>query len=103
MLFFGLRSAPKIFTAIVDALKWVTRHRVIQYATLIMCGAPASRDCAQALNIALITCHQLGVPIAAHKGPATGISVVGIQVNTVAQTPNLPEDRLQRLWQLFSA
>ena len=110
MLPFGLRSAPKIFTAIADALEWVMRRRGIQYVwhyidDFIMCGAPASRECAQALDIALTTCHQLGVPISAQKveGPATDISVLGIRVDTVAQTLSLPEDKLQRLRQLLSA
>ena len=72
MLPFGLRSAPKIFTAIADALEWVIRHRGARYLwhyidDFIMCGPPASMDCAHALDTALTTCRQLGVPIAAHK------------------------------------
>ena len=110
MLPFGLRSAPKIFTAIADALEWVIRRRGVQHVwhyidDFIMCGPAASTECARALDTSLAVCRQLGVPISARKveGPATDITVLGIRVDTVAQTLSLPEDKLRRLQQLLSA
>ena len=109
MLPFGLRSAPKIFTAIADALEWVTRRRGTQFVwhyidDFIFCGPPSSTECDHALHAALAACDELGVPISAHKvdGPATDITVLGIQLNTVAQTLSLPVDKLQRLQQLLA-
>ena len=109
MLPFGLRSAPKIFTAIADALEWVLRRRGVRYVwhyidDFVFCGPPSSTECGHALDTALTACRELGVPIAAHKvdGPATGITVLGIQVNTITQTLSLPQDKLRRLQQLLS-
>ena len=109
MLPFGLRSAPKIFTAIADALEWVIRRRGTRYVwhyidDFIVAGPPSSVECARALDMALSTCHELGVPISAHKveGPATDITVLGIRINTVSQTLSLPDDKLRRLRQLLT-
>ena len=57
------------------------------------------------LDTALATCCELGVPIVRHKveGPATDISVLGIRVNTMAQTLSLTDEKLQRLRRLLSA
>ena len=92
MLPFGLRSAPKIFTAIADALEWVMRRAGIQLVwhyidDFVFCGPPASPKCARALDTALATCRELGVPIAPHKveGPATDVTVLGIRIDTVAR------------------
>lgn len=58
---FGLRSAPKIFNSIVDALEWIVKARgaKLTYHYLddfIVVGAPLSRDCAASLEILLETC-----------------------------------------------
>ena len=104
MLPFGLRLAPKIFTAIADALEWVTCHRGARFVwhyidDFVFCGPPASTECSHALDTALAMCRELGVPISGHKvdGPATAIAVLGNQVNTITQTLSLPQDKLQRL------
>ena len=110
MLPFGLRSAPKIFTAIADALEWVVRHRGTRFVwhyidDFIVCGPPKSIECACALDTALTACSELGVPISAHKveGLATDITVLGIRIDTVARTLSLPTDKLQRLQRLLTA
>ena len=60
---FGLRSAPKILTALADALSWVfinhgdirdTIHYLDDY---LFEGDPASEECAQALQRALALCE----------------------------------------------
>ncbi len=108
MLPFGLRSAPKIFTAIADALEWIIRRRAVRFVwhyidDFIFCG-PRRLQCAYALDTALSACHELGVPISSHKveGPATDIAVLGIRINTVTQTLSLPADKLQRLKDLLT-
>lgn len=52
---FGLRSAPKIFTAVADAVEWVARQEgvnfVIHYLDdFLVIGAPDSQECTVALN-----------------------------------------------------
>ena len=109
MLPFGLRSAPKIFTEFADALEWVICCRGTWFVwhyidDFIFYGPPSSTECDHTLHTALTACGELDVPISAHKvdGPATDITVLGIQLNTVAQTLSLPVDKLQRLQQLLA-
>ena len=58
MLPFGLRSAPKIFTAIADALEWALTQRgvarVYHYLDdFITLGEPGQETCARNLGIIL--------------------------------------------------
>ena len=104
MLPFGLRSAPKIFNAVADALEWHVHHQGVQHIfhyldDFIVVGAPATEQCAEALSILDRECRRLGVPIADHKrvGPTTCLVYLGIEVDTVALQLRLPEDKLLRL------
>ena len=75
---FGLRLAPKIFTAVADALQWsFTRqgvtwvaHYLDDYITL---GPPNSEVCGENLDRMLTTCRRFGVPVAPAKcaGPTS--------------------------------
>ena len=99
---FGLRSAPKIFSAVADALQWIfeskgvrrVRHYLDDY---ILFGAPNSMECREALDLALQLCRQLGVPIAAHKteGPGTVLIFLGIELDTTAMEIRLPKEKLK--------
>ena len=66
---FGLRSAPKLFTAIADTLMWIMEQRgvthVLHYLDdFLFLGNPASTECTHSLAIALKVCSELGVPVA---------------------------------------
>ncbi len=55
MLPFGLRSAPKIFNAIADALEWTLRQQGIRYCEhylddFILLGSPDTQECQEALE-----------------------------------------------------
>ena len=70
MLPFGLRSAPKIFNAVADALHWYLHHQGISHLLhylddLIMVGPPGSPIFQQHLNPLLQICGEFGVPITA--------------------------------------
>jgi hypothetical protein len=103
---FGLRSAPKIFTALADAIQWVASKKGVQYIQhylddFITAGAPQSDECGRNLQMVLETCGELGVPIADDKteGPATCITFLGIEMDTIAMVLRLPPYKLQRLQQ----
>ena len=69
---FGLRSAPKIFTAVADALQFVLQengvHRIMHYLDDFMqFGAPGTPQCSQVLQVAMDWCNRLGMPIAESK------------------------------------
>ncbi len=102
----GLRSAPKIFTALADAIQWVASKKGVQYIQhylddFITAGAPQSDECGRNLQMVLETCGELGVPIADDKteGPATCITFLGIEMDTIAMVLWLPPYKLQRLQQ----
>lgn len=104
MLPFGLRSAPKIFNAVADALNWhlqqagipLIRHYLDDY---IIITPPDMARCKDLVAIIHKECGRLGVPIAAHKseGPTTCITFLGIEIDTISGQLRLPEDKLQRL------
>ena len=108
MLPFGLRSAPKIFNAVADALEWCLRDRGIRHVyhyldDFIVIGPPRSPVCADALDVLNRTCGELGVPIAEHKrdGPTTCLTYLGIEVDTMASQLRLPQEKLQRMQSLL--
>ena len=75
---FGLRSAPKLFTAVADALLWAIGRRNVVHAMhyfddFLIVGPPNSSECSWALQESLRLCDRLGFPIAPHKleGPAS--------------------------------
>ena len=101
---FGLRSAPKIFTALADALLWIMGNQGVSEAMhylddFLILGRPESDQCRAALQSSLHLCEALGVPIAEQKieGPATELSFLGIQIDSVAGTLRLPPEKLRRL------
>ena len=108
MLPFGLRSAPKIFNAIADALHWYLQSSGIQLLfhyldDFIIAGPPHSPQCAESLAILDRECTYLNVPMAGHKreGPATCLTILGIVIDTIAGQLRLPQDKLERLQSLL--
>ena len=104
MLPFGLRSAPKIFTAIADALNWCLERAGVRFVShylddFIIVAPPHSQECQVALGILDTVCGRLGVPMAPHKrdGPTTCLVFVGIQIDTVTGELRLPDEKLHRL------
>ena len=104
MLPFGLRSAPKIFNAVADALEWYVRHQGVRHIfhyldDFIVVGSPGTPECGDAMATLLETCANLGVPVAQHKldGPTTCLTFLGIVVDTAVGELRIPTDKLQRL------
>ena len=69
---FGLRSAPKLFTAIADGLTWAMKREgitdVIHYLDdFFFCGPAESPRCGAALRTAIPLCERLGFPVAPNK------------------------------------
>ena len=106
-LSFGLWSAPKIFSAVEDALAlallcngvWGQLHYLNDF---LFVGRPEVADCAQSLQVALNTCQELGMPVAMKKveGPATKLTFLGIQIDSVTFELSLPNEKLARTKQL---
>ena len=104
MLPFGLRSAPKVFTAVADALEWCLRqegvthidHYLDDYITM---GAPGTDECQLNLSNILEKCKVLGVPIAPEKlvGPSSCLTFLGIEIDTDEGVMRLPAEKLARI------
>ena len=101
---FGLRSAPKIFTAVADALQFILQEkgvqRIMHYLDdFLVFGEPSTLQCSKALQLAMEWCTRLGVPIAESKteGPAEYITFLGIELDTSKGELRLPEEKLHRL------
>jgi len=101
---FGLRSAPKIFTAVADALEWCV-HRwgvrgIDHYLDDFIIVAPPTLDqCERYLVTLEDECEVLGIKLApeksTHRRPICLSSV--IIIDTVMGHLYLPEDKLVRL------
>ena len=98
---FGLRSPPKIFTAVADALQWILSNKGIKiYSTTLMIlylylslrrmPWPISK---------FYTFSKLGVPLEPSKleGPATCLSFLGIEVDSETLQLRLPSEKFHRL------
>ena len=108
MLPFGLRSAPKIFNAVADALEWCLRADGIRHVfhyldDFVVLGAPGSDECSRALEKLRSRCTELGIPLAAHKceGPSTKITFLGIVIDTSVGELSLPAEKLNHLRDLL--
>ena len=104
---FGLRSAPKIFTAVADALQWIMLANgitsFIHYLEDFFFVEPPGLGGA-ALSRALALWKSLGVPVAPNKveGPSTTICFLGLELDSSTLTARLPADKLARLQQLMA-
>ena len=103
---FGLRSAPKIFSAVADFLAWVLACEGVKFQLhylddFLLLATPNSSQGREFLSITLQTVARLGVPIASHKteGPATTLVFLGILIDTDNCELRLPADKLLRLQQ----
>ena len=101
---FGLRSAPKLFSALTDAMMWALRDRGVHMALhylddFLVLGPPGQPTCQEALSTTLALCDELGFLVAEEKteGPASVLTFLGIEIDTLRQQVRLPEDKLLRL------
>ena len=106
MLPFGLRSAPKIFNSVADALEWCVSQEGVEFIfhyldDFAVVGPPDSQACLHYLYTLKRICSILGIPLAEEKqdGPSAIITLLGIIIDTLKGELRLPEDKLQRLIQ----
>ena len=104
---FGLRSAPKVFTAVADGLEWRVRleglQQVFHYLDdFLIIAQPGSQQCGEELQRLLRVFSKLGVPIAEEKlrGPTVSLTFLGIELDTSAMVRRLPQGKLTELQQL---
>ena len=106
---FGLRSAPKIFTALADALEWVVRQTGVKVMLhylddFLLVGEPASEQCKDNLQKLLAVFTSLHIPVASEKleGPTTCLSFLGIELDTYLMVLRLPQEKIEELRALLA-
>ena len=105
---FGLCSAPKIFSALADALMWIMLQQgitsSIHYLDDFLFASSTREACLAQLQLAMAICDRLGVPIAPNKveGPATSLTFLGIEFDTIKGELRLPDNKLVRARQSIS-
>ena len=107
---FGLRSAPKIFTAVADALEWVLLRDGLSWSIhyiddFLTAGCAGTEECASNLRTIKSTCEWLGVPLKWSKveGPTTELTFLGNVLDTIKGEIRLPQEKLGQLASLVSA
>ena len=104
---FGLRSAPKLFTAVADAMAWALFSRGIRFLMhylddFLFVVPPVSQEVACIKEVATTVFRDLAVPVAAHKteGPSTQVTFLGFVLDTQAFQLRLPQEKLERMREL---
>ncbi len=105
---FGLRSAPKLFSAVADGLMWMVHNQGFTHSLhylddFLILGRPESPYCGDALQATLQLCNELGVQVAAEKteGPATTLTFLGIEIDSLLCQLRLPRDKLENLTRIL--
>lgn len=102
---FGLRSAPFIFSSIADLLEWILKqnygvdfllHYLDDFHTL---GPPNSPVCQNNLDTCVRLFKDWGIPLHPDKleGPSTCLTVLGIELDSLALQARLPQDKFERI------
>ena len=101
---FGLRSAPKIFTGLADALEWRLKYEGVETVfhyldDFLIVSPPGSRRCGDDLHKLVTLFNRLRVPIAPEKlaGPSTVLTFLGVELDTRALIVRLPDEMLREL------
>lgn len=108
---FGLRSAPFIFNSIANAVEWILKSNysipdLLHYLDdFVLAGPPNSSLCGTRLVTATSVTRELGLPLHPDKcvGPVTCLVVLGIEIDSVAETLRLPADKFASILELLRA
>jgi hypothetical protein len=105
---FGLRSAPKIFSAVADALEWVLLEqgvsRLLHYLDdFLTMGDANTTECQNNLELIKRMCKFLGLPLKVEKleGPTMVLTFLGIVLDTQKLEMRLPPHKLEELKELI--
>ncbi len=97
---FGSKRAPGIFHRLTQAVRRMMERRgysaIIAYLDDFLIIAPSYEECAEALGVLLRLLRSLGFAVAWSKveGPRTALVFLGILINSVSMTLELPHSKL---------
>ena len=97
----GCSSSCSIFETFSSSLHWIAQQKlkangVVHILDDFMFVDPTFYQCKQSLSKFVTLCTDLGVPLASEKtfAPATTMSFVGLEIDTIEMVVRLPEDKL---------
>ena len=98
---FGLQSAPKLFTAVADAVEWIAKLRGIQllfhYLDDFLLVSSSASGAAQ-LDSLLEVFADLGLPLALEKLEASPrVTFLGIEMDSIYMELRLPQKKISEL------
>ena len=101
---FGLQLAPMIFSAVADALAWMMQQRGVSWLAhyvddFITVGAPGTSECESNSDLMHRVCGEVAMPVEPEKdeGPASTISFLGLELDSMAMEVRLPQEKLKKL------
>ena len=98
----GCSSSCQIFEAFSTAIAWVAQHKLriptVHYLDDFMFGAASQVVGSRNLYKFMQVCKEIGIPLALDKTfqPATTMSFLGFEIDTVKKEIRLPADKLER-------
>lgn len=105
----GCSSSCLTFETFSTAVEWVAHNKLkIDYILHLLDDfllvAPSAQLCQQQLDLLLVMCTYLGIPIAPEKtcGPATSMSFAGIELDSILLEARLPLDKIEKCVSLIS-
>ena len=105
----GCASSCRTFEIFSSAIEWIARHRlhitnILHLLDDFLIIAPSRQLCQQQLDLFLMLCNYLGIPMAPEKtmGPATTLAFAGIELDSIQREARLPPDKLAKSGQLIS-
>ena len=105
---FGSRSSPFIFNQFAEALLWILIFvfgipHIIHYLDDFFLCALSFDECKKDMATMKFAFSELGVPLASDKviGPATVMTYLGIEIDSVSSTIRLPSEKFQDLCTLL--
>ena len=105
----GCSSSCKTFELFSTAIEWVAQHKlhiecILHLLDDFLIVSPTEDLCTRQLEIFLMCCNYLGIPMAPEKtmGPSTTITFAGIELDSVEMEARLPQKKLDKCKELIS-
>ena len=106
----GCSSSCKTFEIFSSAIEWIAQKKlhidhILHLLDDFLIVSPSHELCKQQLDLFLMLCQYLGIPMAPEKtiGPSSTISFAGIELDSVLMEARLPPDKLVKCQDLISS
>lgn len=105
----GCSSSCKTFETFSTTIEWIAWNKLTISSILhllddFLIVAPSRKLCQDQLEVFLLLCNYLGIPMAPEKneGPATTIAFTGIKLDSVKMEARLPKEKIAKCCELIS-